>query len=619
MPGIQGSEDETQNPLAAPGAQDVEQGRADDVWSDAFDGPEYDVAAVTIQRIQRGREARGLAHSAAMTRNAAYEQNVIQTGQAKYKLLPGETEGQHADRLAAALYERTGKLDILKREIWLTNNVSRKERKKAMKSRKKRRKMADDDTHFVHSSNNTLGWLEDEEATKLALIPRDEHPRIRMAWAMVFLLPVDKKKNKKHHPASTNGEQHHARRRPISHETWMVCEQLFACKLILQHHVTPDGKSLIVQIGASLNVLVEEAHISRISIRLQETKGILPFHRDLLEFYATNHGGLNEWDTDQRKFEPRIPERYEHWQKNLPPPILDSKPSGDFGEDKGTWREETPKETRDRHERLFTSAMTQKLVKGRMRRLGRIVPDKIIGLPKPSQAVGFVIKHCIMNRRPVEARRLDDLLAAHGGYRPLADLVFPTVDGVAVVRKLAEACLRDPIFILDPKVGCRSHSLEKDAVTYDLVTDVCFVLDAWRHGVDGPGRNEQFVHTFHSFFPLHDERELAYLGTEWGSFKLLTRCKTLGYQAEGEARKVMDEVHDAGQENFEFNTMGSDRNKPREHTLPWAWYYQPIEEIRDYFGGLHPPPTQHNTHTHTHTHTISKTAHSTQSFSSQVL
>ena len=107
-----------------------------------------------------------------------------------------------------------------------------------------------------------------------------------------------------------------------------------------------------------------------------------------------------------------------------------------------------------------------------MRRLGRIVPEKLISLPTANQAVNFVVKNCVIHRRPIEARRLDELLLAHGGYRPMADLVFPTVEGRAVVKELADACIRDPIFMLDPKAGCRSHSLHKRTVTYELVTDV---------------------------------------------------------------------------------------------------------------------------------------------------
>eukprot|EP01045_Picozoa_sp_COSAG04_P030949 COSAG04_NODE_5553_length_1572_cov_1.186015_1_plen_82_part_10 len=33
----------------------------------------------------------------------------------------------------------------------------------------------------------------------------------------------------------------------------------------------------------------------KLLMRMQETKGTMEFHQDLLRYYATNHGGLNEY------------------------------------------------------------------------------------------------------------------------------------------------------------------------------------------------------------------------------------------------------------------------------------------------------------------------------------
>jgi hypothetical protein len=38
--------------------------------------------------------------------------------------------------------------------------------------------------------------------------------------------------------------------------------------------------------------------------------------------------------------------------------------------------------------------------------------------------------------------------------------------GRPVVQLLAEACILDPIFVLHPTEGCKSHILDKDRVTY---------------------------------------------------------------------------------------------------------------------------------------------------------
>ena len=151
------------------------------------------------------------------------------------------------------------------------------------------------------------------------------------------------------------------------------------------------------------------------------------------------------------------------------------------------------------------------------------------------------------------------MLLAHGGYRPMAETVFPTVLGRPVVQLLAEACILDPIFVLHPTEGCKSHILDKDRVTYQLVTDVCFVLDLWTHGIDGPGREESFVHTFRKFFPLHEPSEMEYLRSQWGSWRHLLRCSTVGYTPEQEPKKIMDDSSDDGvdADKFEVNTFGS--------------------------------------------------------------
>ena len=47
-------------------------------------------------------------------------------------------------------------------------------------------------------------------------------------------------------------------------------------------------------VGALDSVLDDEAQHTKILMRLQETKGALPFHHDLRGFYSKNHGGLNE-------------------------------------------------------------------------------------------------------------------------------------------------------------------------------------------------------------------------------------------------------------------------------------------------------------------------------------
>ena len=52
-----------------------------------------------------------------------------------------------------------------------------------------------------------------------------------------------------------------------------------------------DGMHIIIGVSAPYQTLVEEAHATRILMRMQETKGALEFHTDLIRYYA-RYGSL---------------------------------------------------------------------------------------------------------------------------------------------------------------------------------------------------------------------------------------------------------------------------------------------------------------------------------------
>ena len=86
--------------------------------------------------------------------------------------------------------------------------------------------------------------------------------------------------------------------------------------------------------------------------------------------------------------------------------------------------------------------------------------------------------------------------------------------------------------------------------------------------------------TLNAYFPLHDYKELAYLRHEWGTPKCLLKPVLIGYSAEGEPA-----VYDQGPPKMmEHNTFGSAGNILHEHSWPGSMVYQPLEEVRDYFG-----------------------------------
>lgn len=299
-----------------------------------------------------------------------------------------------------------------------------------------------------------------------------------------------------------------------------------------------------------------------------ETKGALEFHSDLMKYYASNHGGLNEYKNGnwQRR---DISEMESHW-------LLDDQ-----------LEEHQLQIRREREQRIFTTALAQRLVMSRLRRLGRYNPDHSLqlalqggsGKSAPDlKILKHVSNRAVVKHRNITATLLHDMLTMFGGYRPQNLTVFPTARGEAVIAKLCKAVVADDQFVLKTS-GFQSTKMfqDEDAITYNDVVDAVHILERWK---EGKGREEVWYGTFQSFFPLHVESELAFLKAEWGNPKNLFRGCLIGYDPECEPK-----VYDPGPPKvLEYNTFGSAGNILHEHTLPWSLVYQPLEEIRDYFG-----------------------------------
>ena len=110
-------------------------------------------------------------------------------------------------------------------------------------------------------------------------------------------------------------------------------------------------------------------------------------------------------------------------------------------------------------------------------------------------------------------------------------------------------------------------------------------IDEKRIASVGPGREEVWTGTLKNHFPLHCEGELHYLQECWGTPKLLCRSRIFGFEPECQP-KVLDhgDPHEQRAPTFEMNTFASSQNVIKDHALPSSLVYQPLEEIRDYFG-----------------------------------
>ena len=93
--------------------------------------------------------------------------------------------------------------------------------------------------------------------------------------------------------------------------------------------------------------------------------------------------------------------------------------------------------------------------------------------------------------------------------------------GKPIVSLLAEAYLRDPMFLLHSDGTLQSNVFEDtevDLPSFSMLVDLCRVFESWQEGV---GREEVFIGSLKDFFPVHAEAELEYLKRDWGRFGIL--------------------------------------------------------------------------------------------------
>ena len=134
-----------------------------------------------------------------------------------------------------------------------------------------------------------------------------------------------------------------------------------SCELSFRAVLPVDRKVIVIAVGAAYDILVDEAHHTRIFMRLQETKGSMEFHEDLIRYYASNHGGLNEYQNGQWiKRDSSLVEQ--HWKP---------------------WKELASEDQENQHKRnrrIFTSSLKQQLVLSRLQRRAGYDPEHAMNL-----------------------------------------------------------------------------------------------------------------------------------------------------------------------------------------------------------------------------------------------
>jgi hypothetical protein len=306
-------------------------------------------------------------------------------------------------RYDAQLQAKDAELETMRRELFTDAKMhpSKKRRKQAEDVRQKLASQSD-----LHDSPNTVRQISDLEKHSL----EDGDQNVKMVWAFVFNMPEgshtgldpDEEGDDMADDLDNEGNDHVPHTMRVSHEAWMCCEKILASDLCMKHVIPIDGRHLIVAVGARHKILVEEAEVVEMLMRMQETKGAFEFHPDLIRFYSSNHGGLNEFQSGnwQRR---DASEMATHW-----------KPDEQLNELQLEIREE-------RSQAVFTSAQCHRLVRHRLKRLGRYDPDHIMQLASRPGADARVLSHisnrAVTKHRTISASLLHDVLVLFGGYR----------------------------------------------------------------------------------------------------------------------------------------------------------------------------------------------------------
>ena len=220
------------------------------------------------------------------------------------------------------------------------------------------------------------------------------------------------------------------------------------------------------------------------------------------------------------------------------------------------------------HQSPFTSAHRQRLVLSRMKRIAGIDLYARMDLPSREQCLDRV-QDAIKGKDEVRANELFELLTTTGSFRPHVEHTLG-----AQIKLLTQQVLTDKSFVVFPDgknlspeeegmLEAQDEHMEAKGlpgVTMSHIKMCVNQLEAW---IEGKGKDESFHGSLKQFWPLHQQAELAFFKTWWGSLHLACQLYITGKNNESETSM-----------SYHEETQG-------KHLSP---FWVPLDAIRDYFG-----------------------------------
>jgi hypothetical protein len=193
-------------------------------------------------------------------------------------------------------------LDNLRKTLWVQSKTrgDKRERAKLVKAFR-----AEQAAKNLFESPNTLRTLRDLQS-------RTGEPSANTGymWAFLFVMPVDQEftlstgvdpddfdsddepledsifEEDDLAPKPARGTTFPDDGRHVSHECWLMAEKIVSADLSFRIILPFHGKHVILAVGASHDILVDEAHTMKLQMRLQETKGTMAFNKELVRYFG---------------------------------------------------------------------------------------------------------------------------------------------------------------------------------------------------------------------------------------------------------------------------------------------------------------------------------------------